>query len=132
MAGYIQCIENSFHHHRNTPNFPTVHMNGSPLKEASCFDRLLGLKFTPDLRWNTYIRSVAKATGKMVGSFYRSKKYHRLSLLGLVSPHPLWQIIHTFSASLTFGVSSMRIVSSREHLRYGTKCLGTAFPAVTT
>ena len=65
----------SFHHHRNTPNFPTVRMNGSPLKEASCFDRLLGLKFTPDLRWNTYIRSVAKATGKMVGSFYRSKKY---------------------------------------------------------
>ena len=65
----------SFNHQRNAPDFPLIHMDGSSLSEAPCFDRLLGLEFTPDLRWNTYIRSVAKATGKMVGSFYRSRKY---------------------------------------------------------
>merc|ERR1712148_109025 len=35
----------------------------------------LGLKLTPDLKWNSYILSVAMETGKMVGSFFRSKKY---------------------------------------------------------
>ena len=65
----------SFHHHRSDPSLSPIHMNGTPLTEAPCFDKLLGLKFTPDLRWNCYIRSVAKSAGKMVGSFYRSRKY---------------------------------------------------------
>ena len=50
-------------------------MDGSRLGEAPCFDKLLGLTFTPDLKWNTYIKSVAKVAGKMVGSLYRSRRY---------------------------------------------------------
>ena len=64
----------SFHHHRE-PVFPPVQMEGSKLVEAPCLERLLGLKFTPDLKWNAYILAVAADTGKMVGSFYRSRKY---------------------------------------------------------
>ena len=50
-------------------------MENAILSEASCFDKLLGLKFTTDLKWNFYIESVAKETAKMVGSLHRSKRY---------------------------------------------------------
>ena len=50
-------------------------MDNSALDEAPCLDKLLGLKLTPDLKWNSYILSVAKETGKMVGSFFTSKKF---------------------------------------------------------
>ena len=50
-------------------------MEGSNLVEAPCLEKLLGLKLTPDLKWNAYILAVAADTGKMVGSFYRSRKY---------------------------------------------------------
>ena len=65
----------SFHHHRNPPNLSPVEMSETTLSESSCFDRLLGLKITPDLKWNEYIREVAKVAGKMVGSLLRSRKY---------------------------------------------------------
>merc|ERR1712240_696767 len=45
------------------------------LVEAPCLERLLGLKLTTDLRWNSYILSVAKEASKMVGSFFRSKSF---------------------------------------------------------
>ena len=64
----------SFHHHRE-PVFHPVQMEGSNLVEAPCLEKLLGLKLTPDLKWNAYILAVAADTGKMVGSFYRSRKY---------------------------------------------------------
>ena len=65
----------TFHHKKNDPSFNLVHMDSSFLEEAPCLERLLGLKLTPDLKWNSYILSVAMETGKMVGSFFRSKKY---------------------------------------------------------
>ena len=65
----------SFHHKRNSPSFSSIQMDGSTLKEAPCLERLLGLKLTLDLRWNSYILSVAKETSKMVGSFFRSKRF---------------------------------------------------------
>ena len=65
----------TFHRQHSDPSLPPIYMGDTPLPEAPCLDRLLGMMFTPDLRWNTYIQSVAKSAGKMVGSFYRSRKY---------------------------------------------------------
>ena len=65
----------SFHHHRKPPDLSPVQMSETTLSEALCLDRLLGLKITPDLKWNEYIREVAKVAGKMVGSLFRSRKY---------------------------------------------------------
>lgn len=33
-------------------------------KEAPCFEHLFGFRFTLDLKWNSYIRSIAKDCGK--------------------------------------------------------------------
>ena len=57
------------------PIFPSVIMDETTLQEADCLERHLGLKFTPDLKWNSYILSVAKDVGKMVGSFFRRRKF---------------------------------------------------------
>ena len=65
----------SFHHHRTDHTFPSIQMNGLDLEEQTSFDRLLGLEFTSDLRWNKYITEVSKAVSKMIGSFYRSRKF---------------------------------------------------------
>ena len=43
-------------------------MENAGLPEATCFDKLLGLKVTPDLKWNSYIESIAKEAAKMVSS----------------------------------------------------------------
>ena len=64
----------SFHHHRQ-PNFSPLSMNGVDLVESDSHDRLLGLKLTTDLKWDSYITRIAKNASKMVGSFYRSRKY---------------------------------------------------------
>lgn len=37
-------------------------------------EQLLGLKFTPYLKWNTYMPSIDKNTGNMTGSFYYAKE----------------------------------------------------------
>ena len=50
-------------------------MNGVPLEEQDNLDRLLGLKFTTDLKWKEYIFSVAKDVSKMIGSLFRSRAY---------------------------------------------------------
>ena len=64
----------TFHHHRNNPDFPQIAMDGTYLNESTCLNKLLGLKFTPDLKWNAYIDSVAKDAARMVGSLYRSMR----------------------------------------------------------
>ena len=58
----------TFHHHRNNPDFPEIAMDGTYLHESSCLNKLLRLKFTPDLKWNSYIDSVAKDAARKVGS----------------------------------------------------------------
>ena len=65
----------TFHHHRDTPVNPLITMDGAVLEESPSLDQLLGLKFTPDLKWDYYISSVAKGTARMAGSFYRSRKF---------------------------------------------------------
>lgn len=49
--------------------------------EAQCFERILGFKFAPDLKGNTSIRSIAKATGSMNGSLDCSTKFLTLHAL---------------------------------------------------
>ena len=65
----------TFHHKRGIVQFNPVQMDQVVLENSPCLERLLGLKLTPDLKWNSYILSVAKEAGRMVGSFYRSKKF---------------------------------------------------------
>lgn len=45
--------------------------NECPLGETQCLERLLGLKVTRNLKWNSYIRDA----GKVVGFLYRSSKF---------------------------------------------------------
>ena len=65
----------SFHHHQTDPGFHPVVMDASTLSESVHLDRLLGLKLTQDLKWNSYISSIASEASKMIGSLYRSRKY---------------------------------------------------------
>ena len=64
----------SFHHHRQS-DFPHLSMNDVDLVESDSHDRLLGLKLTTYLKWDSYITWIAKNASKMVGSFYRSREY---------------------------------------------------------
>ena len=71
----------SFHRHQTPPDLPSVSMDGVDLEESSCLDKLLGLKCASDLKWNAYVACVAMEAARMVGSFYRSRKY--------LTPHAL-------------------------------------------
>merc|ERR1712101_94461 len=62
-------------HHIKDPSSPTIHMAGTDLPEASCHERLLGLRLTSDLKWNAYILSVAKEASKIIISLYRSRRF---------------------------------------------------------
>ena len=65
----------SFHHHHSDPSLHPVHVDSTALNEAPCLEKLLGLKLTPDLKWNDYITSIAKEAAKMVGNLYRLRKF---------------------------------------------------------
>lgn len=52
-----------------------VSMTGCTLNEALCIKHLIGAKFNPDLKWNSYIWSIAKNDREIVYSFYHSSKY---------------------------------------------------------
>ena len=45
----------SFNRRRNAPDLPPISMDGVDLEESSCLDKLLGLKFASDLKWNAYM-----------------------------------------------------------------------------
>ena len=53
------------------PFLPPLVTNGVQLPENSSFC-LLGLAFSDDFTWNTYIETIAKATAMNVGSLFRS------------------------------------------------------------
>ena len=61
----------SFHHHHNSPDLPTILMDRTQLKEIDCFDKHLGLHFTPNLKQDTYITSIPR----IVSKFYHSRNY---------------------------------------------------------
>ena len=45
------------------------------IKEINCFDKLLGLHLTADLKWDTYITLLAKGTAKLIEQLYFSRMY---------------------------------------------------------
>ena len=63
----------SFSHHQNSPDLSFILLYGTQLKEIDCFDKILGLHLTPDLKLSTW--SVENGAVKMVRLFYHSKKY---------------------------------------------------------
>lgn len=62
-----------FHHHHSNLELSTFTIDDYILNEAPCFERLLRIKFTAHLKWNSYIESTVKEDGKMVGSLYHSR-----------------------------------------------------------
>lgn len=55
--------------HNQDPEFSLVMMSSHMLKEAHCFEHLLRLNLTSELKLNSYIWSITKVTGKMVVPF---------------------------------------------------------------
>lgn len=55
----------TFHHYRDDSEFSS----GCTSSEATYFRRILGLKITPDIKYTSYIRSIAKDARKILGSF---------------------------------------------------------------
>lgn len=58
-----------FDHHQSKPDRSSVPMNGCTFNEASCLGRLLGLKVSPDNKWNWH------PLLKIFNSFYCCRKY---------------------------------------------------------
>lgn len=58
----------------STPKISPIMMGRSALKESPSVEHLLRLKLSPDLIWNSYIRSIATNAGKMVGSLCITSK----------------------------------------------------------
>ena len=50
-------------------------MDNKHLDESNILDKLLGLKIIPNLKWGIYMQSIAKDAARMVGSFYRARKF---------------------------------------------------------
>lgn len=46
-----------------------------PCKITAFLERLFDLNFTPDLKWDSYIQSLAKDVIKMVGTLCRYRNY---------------------------------------------------------
>ena len=63
----------SINRHKQTFLLPVL-MKGKELPESDSF-RMLGLNFSNDFKWTSYIQSIAKAATKKVGSLYRAQKY---------------------------------------------------------
>ena len=51
-----------------------VEMNGSVLEEKTSF-KMLGLAFSSELDWGSYIFSIAKTASKKIGALIRSTKF---------------------------------------------------------
>ena len=94
-------------------------MGESELKDSSCLDKLLGLKLTPDLRWDAYIKCVARDAARMVGSFYRSKKFLTPSALlylykSQIRPR-MEYCCHLWDGSSQHSLSSLDRIQNRMH-----------------
>ena len=61
----------SLHHHSKDQ----ISMDNKQLDESNTLDKLLGLKITPNFKWDIYIQHIAKDAARIVGSFYRSRKF---------------------------------------------------------
>ena len=56
-----------------------VEMDGSVLEEKSSF-KMLGLTFSSNLDWGSYIISIAKTASKKIGALIRSMKFLSLEV----------------------------------------------------
>ena len=56
------------------PLLPSVSMNGTELEESNSF-RLLGITFSSDFSWRSYIEAIAKSASMKVGSLLRARNY---------------------------------------------------------
>lgn len=54
----------TFPHHQTEPKPAPIPMNNLTVKGGPCLKRLLCVKFTLDLNWNSDIRAPAKVAGK--------------------------------------------------------------------
>ena len=58
----------------NNNGFVDVKMDGSVLEGKSCF-KMLGLTFSPNLDWGSYIISIAKTASKKIGPLVHSMQF---------------------------------------------------------
>lgn len=65
----------AFHLRRTDHEVLSISLNGCPLGDAPSLERILDLNLTLDLKWNSFIRSIKKNSGKMIGSLYHSRKH---------------------------------------------------------
>ena len=63
----------SVNRHRE-PTLPSILMDKKELSECESF-RLLGLTFTNDFSWKSYIQSIAKTAAMKVGALYRARNF---------------------------------------------------------
>ena len=63
----------SFNRKRD-PFLPEIYMNGATLDEKPNL-KLLGLSFSSNLSWDSYIRSISLSASRKVGALYRSKHF---------------------------------------------------------
>ena len=129
LVGFNSLKTKSFHHRRSEPNLATSLMDNANLSEASCFDKLLGLKFTPNLKWNSYIEPVAKETAKMVGYLHLSKKYLTPPAIfylykSQIQPRMKY-CCHIWAGSAQTSLSSLYAVQKRLRSLLGDELFGT-------
>ena len=62
-----------FHHHKSFAASPII-MDDTHLHDIDLLNHLLGLTLTSDLKWGSYITTIAKNASNMVGSFYQILK----------------------------------------------------------
>lgn len=72
---YLQNQTNNISSSPNRSWVSPVIMNKCTINEDSWLKCLLGLKYTPDLKWKLYICTIAKDDGKIISSLYYSLKY---------------------------------------------------------
>lgn len=72
---YIHTKLLTFHYIQADPKPEPILMIGHNLKESTYFERLLGLNFTHDRKWNAYIRVIAEVARRMASSLIWSRKY---------------------------------------------------------
>ena len=105
-AGKTQLV--SFDRSNNTGSID-LKMDGPVLEEKSSFE-MLGLTFSSNLDWGSYINSIAKTASKKIGALIRSMKFLSLEVplyLYESTKHPcmeycchVWTVGPSLSASL--------------------------------
>ena len=73
----------AFYHHLNSFDLCSILINRTSLKVINSFNKLLSLHFSPDLKWSTYITSIAKSNTDLL-YWYKSHIHLRVVFSCLV------------------------------------------------